>query len=88
VPSDNRLEIDACGVVSASALGRDRNLMKVYRGDSIPKQVENVAREDRGRTFADHFCGTGLMAKFADGGSSKLLRGKDLIHMILSHVGC
>jgi adenine-specific DNA methylase len=62
--------------------------MKVYRGDSIPKQVENVAREDRGRTFADHFCGTGLVAKFADGGSSKLLRGKDLIHMVLSHVGC
>jgi hypothetical protein len=61
--------------------------MKLYRGDSIPKHVQDVVRDDRGRTFADHFCGTGLMAKFADGGSSKLLRGKELIHMILSHVG-
>jgi hypothetical protein len=61
--------------------------MKFYRGDSIPNQVQGVARNERGRTFADHFCGNGLMAKFADGGSSRLLHGKDLLDMILSHVG-
>lgn len=47
----------------------------------------NATRIDRGRTFADHFCGNGLMAKFADGGTSTLLQGKRLLDMILSHVG-
>ncbi|MBS0183908.1 MAG: hypothetical protein JSS39_16090 [Nitrospira sp.] len=61
--------------------------MKLYRGDSIPAGMISIAREDRGHTFANHFCGNGLMAKFADNGSSTLLRGKDLLDMVLSHVG-
>ncbi len=61
--------------------------MKFYRGDSLPSQIRSVGRKDRGRTFAEHFCGNGLMSKFADGGSWTLLRGMELLDMILSHVG-
>lgn len=61
--------------------------MKLYRGDSLPSHALKADRRDRGRTFADHFCGTGLVAKFADNGTSTLLRGKQLLDMILSHVG-
>lgn len=61
--------------------------MKFYRGDSLPSQIRSVGRKDRGRTFAEHFCGNGLMSKFADDGSWTLLRGMELLDMILSHVG-
>ena len=61
--------------------------MKFYRGDSLPSQIRSVSRKDRGRTFAEHFCGNGLMSKFADSGSWTLLRGMELLDMILSHVG-
>lgn len=58
--------------------------MKLYRGDSSLRKIRN---RDRGRTFADSFCGNGLMSKFADGGTSSLLVGKTLFDMVLSHVG-
>lgn len=61
--------------------------MKLYRGDSLPSSVVKASRSSRGRTFAGHFCSNGLMAKFADGGSSDLLGGKDLLQLILEHVG-
>jgi len=61
--------------------------MKLYRGDSLPGPVLKADRRDRGRSFADHFCGTGLVAKFADRGANALLRDKLLLDMILSHVG-
>ena len=61
--------------------------MKLYRGDSLPRQVYVASGRDRGRTFADHFCGNGLMAKFGDRGMSTLLQGKDLLDIVLNHVG-
>jgi hypothetical protein len=61
--------------------------MKLYRGDSLPPNVVQAPARARGRTFANHFCGNGLMAKFADGGSSWLLRGRDLLGLTLAHVG-
>lgn len=61
--------------------------MKLFRGDSLPDHVLRAVPRDRGRTFADHFCGTGLMAKFADDGSSTLLVDHDLVDLILKHVG-
>jgi hypothetical protein len=61
--------------------------IKLYRGDSIPKAIRQSSQRQRGQTFARHFCGNGLMAKFSDGGSSRLLQGKDLVDLILSHVG-
>jgi hypothetical protein len=45
--------------------------MKVYGGDSLPSSVANSKKHARGRTFADHFCTNGLMAKSADGGTSE-----------------
>lgn len=61
--------------------------MKLYRGDSIPSSAKMRPSQDRGRTFVEHFCGNGLMAKFADGGDSKLLQGKSLLEAVLCHVG-
>jgi hypothetical protein len=61
--------------------------MKLYRGDSLPQSVLTVNSRDRGRTFADHFCGAGLMAKFGDQGLNSVLIGKDLLEIVLSHVG-
>ncbi|MGE0474960.1 MAG: hypothetical protein AB7P17_15105 [Nitrospirales bacterium] len=61
--------------------------MKLFRGDSLPDRVLWSGPEDRGRTFVEHFCGTGLMAKFADGGTSALLAGHDLVDLVLKHVG-
>lgn len=61
--------------------------MKLYRGDSVPKSLTGITREDRGRSFANHFCGSGLMTKFADGGYSRLLDEKEVLDMVLSHVG-
>lgn len=61
--------------------------MKLYRGDSIPSRICSAPPGERGRTFADHFCGTGLTSKFADNGSNALLRGKALLDMVLGHVG-
>lgn len=61
--------------------------MKLYRGDSIPSKVRAAGRADRGRTFAEHICGAGLMAKFADEGSGDLLRERTLLDIVLAHVG-
>ncbi len=61
--------------------------MKLFRGDSLPDSVTRTAPRDRGRTFADHFCGTGLMAKFADNGMISLVRDQDLVDLVLKHVG-
>lgn len=61
--------------------------VKLYRGDSLPSPVRSASGRARGRTFADLFCGTGLIAKFGDGGSSELLQGKDLLDIVLCHVG-
>ena len=61
--------------------------MRLYRGDSLPPQVYSASGRNRGRTFADHFCGNGLMVKFGDHGPSTLLQGKDLLDIVLSHVG-
>lgn len=61
--------------------------MRLYRGDSLPREVAAANSRIRGRTFADHFIGNGLMAKFADGGTSELLLGKSLLQLVLEHVG-
>ena len=61
--------------------------MNLYRGDSLPAVVYNTSARRRGRTFAEYFCGNGLMAKFADGGRSALLWGRDLLDLVLVHVG-
>jgi hypothetical protein len=61
--------------------------IKLYRGDSIPKSVSQSPKWKRGQTFANHFCGSGLMAKFSHGGSSRLLEGRELPDLVLVHVG-
>ncbi|WP_234264551.1 hypothetical protein [Hydrogenophaga sp. NFH-34] len=61
--------------------------MKLYRGDSVPSNSGSGKAGDRGRTFAEYFVSNGLMAKFSDGGSCALLDGKDLIDLVLAHVG-
>lgn len=61
--------------------------MRLYRGDSLPPQVLSVDRKVRGRTFAEYFCGNGLMAKFADGGFSGLVRGKGTRQIAEEHIG-
>lgn len=61
--------------------------MKLYRGDSLPSQVRSADRKSRGRTFAQYFCGNGLMAKFADGGHSYLVSGKELRQLVEEHIG-
>lgn len=61
--------------------------MELYRGDSLPSQMCDASRRDRGRTFADHFCGHGLSCKFADNGCSSLLEPKNLVNFVVSHVG-
>lgn len=61
--------------------------MRLYRGDRFPLPILSTRGRHRGRTFADHFCGNGLMAKFADGGISRLLERKDLVDLVLAHVG-
>ena len=58
----------------------------LYRGDSLPKSVTHM-QNYRGRTFANYFCTNGLMARFADGGSSRLLYGLDALDIVLKHVG-
>lgn len=62
-------------------------IMKLFRGDKLPHSVMAAEETARGRTFANHFCGNGLMAKFADDGSGQLLGGKDLLQLVLEHVG-
>lgn len=60
----------------------------LYRGDSMPRGAcDHASAAERGRTFANHFCGTGIVAKFADGGSSDLLENRDLLALVLAHVG-
>jgi hypothetical protein len=60
----------------------------LYRGDSMPRgECNSASATDRGRTFANLFCGTGLEAKFGDGGSSDLLENRDLLALVLAHVG-
>lgn len=61
-------------------------VITLYRGDSIPECAESDDRS-RARSFADHFCSDGLRAKFADGCSSELLHGRDLLDVIVAHVG-
>ena len=61
--------------------------MKLYRGDSIPRPVLSADRKVRGKTFAKHFCGTGLMAKFGDGGLHSLVRGKSMRQIAEEHIG-
>lgn len=61
--------------------------MRLYRGDALPSAVLGVDIR-RGQTFAEHFLRIGLMARFADGGTSNVLAGKDLIDLTLMHVGC
>lgn len=58
--------------------------MILYRGDSLPDPSKE---RTRGKTYAEHFCGNGLMAKFADGGTSELIKNRSLLDYILSHVG-
>jgi hypothetical protein len=58
----------------------------LYRGDSLPPAGGGGA-EHRGRTFAQHFCGNGLMARFGDGGRSRDLTRRDLLQVVLEHVG-
>lgn len=62
-------------------------VMKLYRGDSIPSQVLSANRKDRGKTFAKHFCGTGLMAKFGDNGFHSLVQGKSMRQIVEEHIG-
>lgn len=61
--------------------------MKLYRGDSLPQETQGVNKHRRGRTFAEYFCGNGLMAKFADGGYSGLIEGKNLFDLVIAHIG-
>lgn len=61
--------------------------MRLYRGDSLPVDLGRSPSLSRGRTFANYFCSNGLMAKFADGGHSDVLRNKSLAELIASHVG-
>ena len=60
--------------------------IELFRGDSLPSTVLNQSSANRGRTFANHFCGNGLLARFADGGSSSLLEDKELLDYVLAHV--
>lgn len=61
--------------------------VKLYRGDSLPSPAQSAGGRDRGRTFANLFCGSGLIAKFDDRGSSEILKGGDLLDFVLCHVG-
>jgi hypothetical protein len=62
--------------------------IRLYRGDSMPRDEHSRASAaERGRTFANLFCGTGIVAKFADGGSSDLLEKRDVLALVLAHVG-
>lgn len=61
--------------------------MKLYRGDSLPSQVLSADRKVRGKTFAKHFCGSGLMAKFGDGGFHSLVRKKSMRQIVEEHIG-
>lgn len=58
----------------------------LFRGDSIPP-AGGGGVDHRGRTFADHFCGNGLMARYADWGRSRDMVGRDLVQIVLEHVG-
>jgi hypothetical protein len=60
-------------------------ILHLYRGDSLPPC--STAKSNKGRTFAEYFISTGLMAKFADGGSSKLIEKKDIATMTICHIG-
>lgn len=57
---------------------------RLFRGDSLGKRNRHAPR---GRTFAEYFVSTGLMARFADGGSSRLLKGRTLLDLVLAHIG-
>ena len=61
----------------------------LYRGDSIPFSggTGAASKAHRGRTFAEHFLGTGLMARHADGGRPSDVGRRDLIDLVLEHVG-
>ena len=61
--------------------------LTLYRGDSIRRDVAQSAARVRGKTFAQYFCGDGLMAKFSVGGSDLLLDGRSLLDLVLAHVG-
>ncbi|MDD5267078.1 MAG: hypothetical protein PHO08_08110 [Methylococcales bacterium] len=61
--------------------------MKLYRGDSLPKETRGVNKLRRGKTFAELFPANGLIAKFADGGHSSLIEGKNLIDLVIEHIG-
>lgn len=61
------------------------NRVKLYRGDSLPNPARSTSGRARGRTYPDLFCGSGLIAKFS--GTSTLLQGKDLLDIVLCHVG-
>jgi len=61
--------------------------MKLYRGDSVPRCVTSSSSHGRGRTFAEFFCGNGLMAKYSQGGRPEMLAGKDLLQLVVEHVG-
>lgn len=54
----------------------------LYRGDYGPKDDKR-----RGQTYIKQAVGSGLIAKFSDGGSSELLGGRDLLGQVLAHVG-
>lgn len=59
----------------------------LFRGDSIPHAGGASHKDHRGRTFAEHFCGNGLMAKHADLGNPRDLEGRGLVDLVLEHVG-
>jgi len=61
--------------------------MRLFRGDSLPARILSTNGRNRGRTFAEHFCGNGLMAKFSDGGTSRMLKDHDLFDLVISHIG-
>jgi hypothetical protein len=75
------MEARAAGLLSTGST------ISLYRGDSVPQAI--LAEEPRLRrvALAEHFLGTGLMAKHALGGSSHHLAGRDLVDLVLAHVG-
>jgi len=56
----------------------------LFRGDSIPA---NPKKSEKGCTFCEYYLGNGLLAKFADGGGSNILQGRDELDMVLAHIG-
>ena len=61
--------------------------MKLYRGDSSSPFAGNAETRNRGSTFPHRHLGSGMMSKFANGGLSGLMADKDILQLVIEHVG-